>query len=101
MYFRLRSIPELRDLPEADRRRIWDEAMRDKVRWSDAARVIAVIVVACAFVGALKVTEPFATTWWLDVLIFAALWVVIDRLGFMIWAQRLRPVIRRRLGRDG
>jgi hypothetical protein len=101
MYLTLRSIPELRDLPKADRRRVWQEAMRDNVRWSDALRILVVIVLACAVVAVLKITKPFATTWWLDVIIFAALWIVFDRLVFMMWALRLRPEIRRRLGRDG
>jgi hypothetical protein len=101
MYFTLRSIPELRDLPKADHHRIWRDAMRDDVRWSDALRILVVIVLAGAVVGALELTKPFVTKWWLSLIIFAALWVVFDRLTFMMWAQRLRPVIRRRRGRDG
>ncbi|CAN5445752.1 hypothetical protein BH09PLA1_BH09PLA1_21740 [soil metagenome] len=101
MYLTLRSIPELRDLPKRDRRRLWREAMRDDVRWSDALRIVVVTVLACAAVGAMEIIKPFVTTWWLSLIIFAALWTVVDRLMFMVFAFRLRPVIRRRLGGDG
>ncbi len=101
MYFTLRSIPELRDLPKADRQRVWQDAMHDDVRWSDALRILVIALLSGGVVGAMEIAKPFATTWWLNAIVFAALWIVFDRLTFMMFAFRLRPVIRRRLGRDG
>ena len=80
---------------------MWKDAMHDDIRWSDALRILVVLVLAGAIVGAMELAKPFATTWWLNLIVFAALWILFDRLTFMLWAFRLRPVIRRRLGRDG
>ena len=97
MYFTLRSIPELRDLPEADRRRVWHEAMQDDVGW---LRIVRVILIAGAVASAMKIILPFVTTWVPLPVLGVALWVIFDRLSFMMWAVRLRPQIRQRLCRD-
>jgi hypothetical protein len=97
MYFTLRSIPELRDLPEADRRRAWDEAMQDDARWLRIARLV-LIAVAVAYTT--KVILPFVTMWLPLPILAVALWIIFDRLSFMMWAVRLRPHIRQRLCRD-
>jgi hypothetical protein len=98
MYFTLRSIPELRDLPKADRLRLWHEAMQGDARW---LRILRVVLIVGAIVIATKIILPFVTTWLPLPILAVALWIIFDRLSFMMWAARLRPYIRYRLGRNG
>jgi hypothetical protein len=98
MYLTLRSIPEIRHLPQPERRRLWYRAMRDDSRWATAL-VVALLV--GSFYTAMKVLTPFVTTWLPIPVLAIAMWIIFYRLVFMMWAVRLRPLIRKQLGGDG
>ena len=98
MYFTLRSIPELRDLPSTERSRVWQEAMQDNARW---LRFLVVFLLYVLTVTAIKIILPFVTKWLPLPILAIALWIIFYRLAFMMWAIRLRPLIRKRIGSDG
>ena len=97
MYWTYKSLPELADLPKAERDRLWKQARKDPFHWRDAGvlLVLAAIVTVTFFVQDALPHSPK----WLHFLLFAASCFAAFKAVDFILLARYRPVVRRL--RDG
>jgi hypothetical protein len=92
VYWRWRSIPELADLPQDQRRAVWYKALHDPVRLSD---ILFFPLIVGVILGLLAVASWLSTrSVWSIVLSFFVLLFLIDRLVNVVLVIRFRPVVR-------
>jgi hypothetical protein len=94
MYWRLKSIPELRGLPSAERRRLWWEANRTPLRASD---LLWLFLIFGSFAPMFWLFSHFVSILhgWKSRAVFVAILLFYQQLFFSIQAQRVRPRLRR------
>jgi hypothetical protein len=93
MYWRWRSIPELKDLPEPQRKALWRKAINDPFRVTDVWLFLLLVgVLGALFAIALWLSTRPA---WSIVLAFFVLAFLVDRLVNVVLVIRFRPVVRR------
>ncbi|HEY1686379.1 MAG TPA: hypothetical protein VGG19_16560 [Tepidisphaeraceae bacterium] len=97
MYWTYKSLPELTDLPQTERDRLWKLARKDPLRWRDAVvlLVLAAVVTVTFFVQDALPHSPK----WLHFLLFAASYFATFKAVDLVLLARYRPVVRRL--RDG
>jgi hypothetical protein len=95
MYWRLKSIPELRDLSKLERRRLWQEAIRSPFRWIDLAWVILLLAPLLPIYWLF--TELFSAKTgggWKDAMTIFLTILAYQLFTFNLLAHRLRPSLR-------
>lgn len=97
-YWRLKSIPELRDLTRADRSRVWRAAIRDPFRASDLGRLVVILAAIALVVYVDFKVEAVAGNRWGLVFLLLVIFAFEPLVVFPILARRYRPVIQRLRG---
>jgi hypothetical protein len=94
VYWRLKSIPELRDLPSPQRQQLWRQAKRDPFRAADLVRLVVILAAVVTLVLLHDYAAEAMGVRWVGDILFVVAFVAAERLIFAIMAQRLRPVLR-------
>jgi hypothetical protein len=93
VYWRWDHIPELADLPPRERRRLWNEATRDRFRVCDLV-LLPVIVGICLAAGVAWSSVPRDLSVWIRLPIFLTGFFGFRALVHALLIPRYRPVIR-------
>jgi len=97
MYWRWRSIPELADLSEMHRTRLWEEARADPFRPSDLLWLVLMIgVVVVATIPSMLL--PQTLPWWSSAAMFLVTMFAASAFLQVVLIYRYRPVVRRLRG---
>jgi hypothetical protein len=95
MYWRLKSIPELRDLPASERLRLWRMATNTRLRLADSLWLALVFCATVAPGWLLFHLTVLHHAFWVGAIEFSFILFIWNRLIFMIFAFHHRPALRR------
>jgi hypothetical protein len=95
MYWRLKSIPELRDLPVEQPRRLWQQAFRTPFRGVDFLWLLGWFIPLVPLIWLLVRLDGVQSHRWIIPVAYFAFVLFVQRYSFIIFAFRARPVLRR------
>jgi hypothetical protein len=95
VYWRLKSIPELRDLPPEVRKQLWRRANNSPLRLIDVAWLAALFTPMGFMFWLAHRLHLVVNRRWIEIVLFALIVLVYPRYMFMIMALRVRPALRR------
>jgi hypothetical protein len=98
MYWRLKSIPELRDLPPTERRRLWREAISTPLRPLDLFWLIAIFAPVVPMVWLLIYIDSKLAKGWKHAVVTVGVLLAYQQVAFFLFALRSRPALRRLRG---
>jgi polyferredoxin len=98
MYWRWNSIPELADLPKAERKRLWTEAKRDPFRWSDLVLLVVILAIAVGMGLLMTWLSARLKSIWIGLPVNVLVLLGLGKLVDAILIRRYRPIVRRLRG---
>ncbi len=97
MYWRWNRIPELADLPPDERKRLWNEALRDPFRLTDLLWFAAILGIGVG-AGIALIYLPAKLSIWIALPTYLVVAFALGALGDAILILRYRPIVRRLRG---
>jgi len=95
MYWRWNRIPELVDLPQDERKRLWDEARRDPFRATDILWLAAITGILVGSAIAFVMYVPKNLPSWIELPIILGEVFALNAIVQSLLILRYRPVVRR------
>lgn len=95
MYWRLKSIPELRDLPAVERTRLWKAANQTPLRPIDCLWLLLMFSPTMLGFRLLMWMDSVAGHHWIKDIVMFAMPLIYAVFMFTVQAFRVRPILRR------